>query len=176
VRSFDSHEELAEVFNRARMIPPCVVVFEDLDSIVTKENRSFFLNELDGFRSNTGVVVLATTNHPEQLDTAILERPSRFDRKYYFQLPAETERRAYIEKWNQGLQPDMRMSKAVAARLVDKTKDFSFAYLKELVVASMMQWISSSEPRSMDEILLAQAEALRGQMNTKNEKASSQSA
>lgn len=176
VRSFEDHEELAEVFNRARLIPPCLVVFEDLDSMVTNENRSFFLNELDGFRSNTGVVVLATTNHPEKLDPAILERPSRFDRKYYFQLPAAAERRAYIENWNEGLQADMRISKSVAAGLVDKTKDFSFAYLKELVVASMMQWISSSEPRSMDKILLVQADALRGQMTANNEKASAQSA
>lgn len=144
--------------------------------MVTNENRSFFLNELDGFRTNTGVVVLATTNHPEKLDPAILERPSRFDRKYYFQLPAAAERRAYIENWNEGLQADMRMSKSVAAGLVDKTKDFSFAYLKELVVASMMQWISSSEPRSMDKILLVQADALRGQMTANNEKASAQSA
>jgi AAA+ superfamily predicted ATPase len=176
VRSFEAHDELAEVFKRARMIAPCVVVFEDLDSMVTKENRSFFLNELDGFRSNTGVVVLASTNHPEKLDAAILERPSRFDRKYYFQLPAETERRAYIEKWNQELQADMRMSEAVAAGLVEKTEGFSFAYLKELVVSSMIQWISSSVPRSMDEIMLAQVEALRAQMNSKNEVASSQPA
>src|ERR1044071_952861 len=176
VRGFESHEELAEVFKRARMIAPCVVVFEDLDSMVTKENRSFFLNELDGFRSNTGVVVLATTNHPEKLDAAITERPSRFDRKYYFQLPAETERRAYLEKWNQGLQADMQMSKAVATGLVGKTEGFSFAYLKELVVSSMIQWISSSEPRSMDKIMLAQVHALRAQMNSKNEVASSQAA
>jgi SpoVK/Ycf46/Vps4 family AAA+-type ATPase len=46
---------------------------------------------------NTGVVVLATTNHPENLDTAILDRPSRFDRKYNFDLPAEAERLAYID-------------------------------------------------------------------------------
>ena len=144
--------------------------------MVTKENRSFFLNELDGFRSNTGVVVLASTNHPEKLDAAILERPSRFDRKYYFQLPAETERRAYIEKWNQELQADMQMSKAVAAGLVGKTEGFSYAYLKELVVSSMIQWISSSEPRSMDKIMLAQVHALRAQMNSKNEVASSQAA
>ena len=176
VRGFESHEELAEVFKRARMIAPCVVVFEDLDSMVTKENRSFFLNELDGFRSNTGVVVLASTNHPEKLDAAILERPSRFDRKYYFQLPAEKERRAYIEKWNQELQSDMQMSKAVATGLVGKTEGFSFAYLKELVVSSMIQWISSSEPRSMDKIMLAQVHALRAQMNSKNEVASSQAA
>lgn len=172
VRSFSDHEELAEVFRRARMVTPCVVVFEDLDSMVNKENRAFFLNELDGFRSNTGVVVLATTNHPEDLDTAILDRPSRFDRKYYFQLPSESERRTYLEKWNQELQPDMRMSEVVAAVLVDKTEGFSFAYLKELVVASMMQWISNSEPRSMDEVLLVQVKALRSQMNSKKESVS----
>jgi len=49
-------------------------------------------NELDGFETNTGVVILATTNHPDRLDPAILDRPSRFDRKYYFDLPAEAER------------------------------------------------------------------------------------
>src|SRR5690349_12665 len=80
-----------EVFKRARMKPPCVIVLEDLDSMIDNKNRSFFLNELDGFHSNTGVVVLATTNHPEKLDSSILDRPSRFDRKYYFQLPAEAE-------------------------------------------------------------------------------------
>jgi len=68
------------------------------------------------------------------------------------------------------------MSEAVAAGLVEKTEGFSFAYLKELVVSSMIQWISSSEPRSMDEIMLAQVEALRAQMNSKNEVASSQPA
>jgi SpoVK/Ycf46/Vps4 family AAA+-type ATPase len=68
---------------------------EDIDSMVTDKIRSLFLNELDGFATNVGVVVLATTNHPERLDPAILDRPSRFDRKYYFELPAEAERRAY---------------------------------------------------------------------------------
>src|SRR6185503_15392637 len=118
VRNFEGNEELAEVFKRARMINPCVVVFEDLDSMVTKENRAFFLNELDGFRPNTGVVVLATTNHPEKLDAAILERPSRFDRKYYFTLPLDSERLSYIRKWNDELQPEMRVTEAVAMEVV----------------------------------------------------------
>ena len=93
VRNFgyDDQEGMALLFARARMAP-CIVVLEDLDSMITNENRAFFLNELDGFSANTGVAVLATTNHPEKLDTAILERPSRFDRKYYFNLPAEPER------------------------------------------------------------------------------------
>ena len=161
---------MAEVFKRARMKPPCVVVLEDLDSMIDNKNRSFFLNELDGFHSNTGVVVLATTNHPEKLDSSILDRPSRFDRKYYFQLPAEAERLAYIAKWNEELQPELRVTQKGAAAVVRETQDFSFAYLKELFVASMAQWMSTGGAGSMDEVILAQAALLRTQMNLKQNK------
>ena len=132
-------------------------------------NRAFFLNELDGFQSNTGVVVLATTNHPEKLDPSILERPSRFDRKYYFRLPAEAERLAYIEKWNEELQPELRVTQSAAAAVVRKTENFSFAYLKELFVASMAHWMSTGRSGSMDEVILAQAKLLRGQMGAKKQ-------
>jgi len=157
------------------MTAPCVLVLEDLDSMIDKENRAFFLNELDGFYSNTGVVVLATTNHPEKLDTSILDRPSRFDRKYYFQLPADAERRAYIAKWNCELQPEMRVSEESVARVVSETQDFSFAYLKELFMTSMVQWLSTGGARPMGEVLIAQTELLRSQMKTKKKKASGSS-
>jgi len=170
VRGFGAEEEIAALFIRARMVTPCLIVLEDLDSMVTNKNRAFFLNELDGFRSTSGIVVLATTNHPEKLDTAILERPSRFDRKYYFDLPAEAERLAYLEKWNQELQPELRMTGAGAAAAVIATEGFSFAYLKELVVSSMVQWISSDGNVSMDDVISGQTELLHSQMNTKKEK------
>ena len=101
------------------------------------------------------MVVLATTNHPEKLDPAILDRPSRFDRKYYFQLPAEAERLAYIAKWNERLQPELRVSRAGAEVVVGKTEGFSFAYLKELFVTSMVQWMSTGRKQSMDEVMSA---------------------
>ena len=59
-------------------------------------NRSFFLNEMDGFAANGGILTLATSNHPERLDPAIVQRPSRFDRTYRFDLPAQRERAAYM--------------------------------------------------------------------------------
>jgi AAA+ superfamily predicted ATPase len=158
---------MSEVFTRARMTTPCVLVLEDLDSMIDESNRAFFLNELDGFHSNTGLVVLATTNHPEKLDSSILDRPSRFDRKYYFRLPADAERRAYIARWNGELQPEMRLTEKGMGRVVKETHDFSFAYLKELFVTSMVQWISSSGILSMDEVLLAQTNLLRSQMKCK---------
>jgi chromosomal replication initiation ATPase DnaA len=174
VRSFgygDDEDEVAEnmeeVFKRARMAPT-VVVLEDLDSMLNDTTRSFFLNELDGFRVNTGVIVLATTNHPEKLDTAILDRPSRFDRKYYFDLPAEKERLAYVRKWNCELQTELRISERGARLIVNETGGFSFAYLKELFVASMAQWMSMTGKRSMDDVILSQARLLRAQMKTTN--------
>ena len=154
---------MADVFERARMVP-CIVVLEDLDSMIDGNNRSFFLNELDGFQSNNGVVVLATTNHPDKLDPAILDRPSRFDRKYHFHLPAIAERLAYIMKWNNDLQTELQVSEKGAANVVSTTDGFSFAYLKELFVASMVQWISDGRGKSMDDVLLAQAGLLRDQM------------
>jgi AAA+ superfamily predicted ATPase len=168
VRSFKSQygteqDNMAEVFKRARMTP-CVVVFEDLDSMIDDNNRSFFLNELDGFQSNTGVVVLATTNHPDKLDSSILDRPSRFDRKYYFHLPTEPERLAYINKWNGELQTDLQVSEKGATQVVSASDGFSFAYLKELFVASMVKWMAEGSRKPMDEVLLAQTHLLREQM------------
>lgn len=170
IRSFKSENEteqenMSEVFKRARMLSPCVLVLEDLDSMIDNQNRSFFLNELDGFQSNTGVVVLATTNHPEKLDTSILDRPSRFDRKYYFELPRDSERFAYITKWNQDLQVEMRLTERGAYAVVKRTEGFSFAYLKELFVTAMVQWVTAGGFQSMDGVLLSQSEALRKQMS-----------
>jgi ATPase family associated with various cellular activities (AAA) len=171
VRSFKSEygteqENMAEVFRRARMMSPCLVVLEDLDALIDDENRAFFLNELDGFESNPGVVVLATTNHPAKLDTAIMDRPSRFDRKYYFYLPSAKERRLYIENWNEQLQIELLVSDIVVTRLICETEGFSFAYLKELFVASIAQWLVHQRSGSMDDIILAQLRVLRGQMKT----------
>ena len=99
VKSFQAehmteHDCIRQAFKRARKSAPCILVLEDLDSLINANNRSFFLNELDGFAANTGVVALATTNHPERLDASILDRPSRFDRKYHFDLPGPAERLA----------------------------------------------------------------------------------
>jgi AAA+ superfamily predicted ATPase len=155
---------IREVFDRARATTPCILVLEDLDSLVTPQNRSFFLNELDGFAGNTGILTLATTNHPERLDPAILNRPSRFDRKYPFDLPAVEERRVYIHQWNQTLQPALRLSDEGITGIAEATEEFSFAYLKELFLSATMQWIGAAQPGSMDEIMTQQVDVLRDQM------------
>jgi hypothetical protein len=171
VKSFKScwgtdHDRIREVFSRARKTTPSIVVLEDLDSLIDNENLAFFLNELDGFASNIGVVVLATTNHPEKLDQAILERPSRFDRKYYFNLPAAAERLAYLASWDQSLEAELRLPGPALPKLVEATEGFSFAYLKELFLSSMMQWIAEMGRQRMDAVMLNRVAVLRDEMTS----------
>jgi AAA+ superfamily predicted ATPase len=154
---------ISDVFRRARTAAPCLLVLEDLDALLTDENRAFFLNELDGFAVNTGIVVLASTNHPDHLDAAVLERPSRFDRKYHFELPMEAERSAYLTHWNATFEPPMRMSNNAIATLASMTHGFSFAYLKELVLAALMRWATAQE-EDLATLMSNQVEALRRQM------------
>ena len=163
------HQNIRSVFRRARHTTPCILVLEDLNSLIDDKNRSFFLNELDGFASNTGIIVVATTNHPERLDVAIVERPSRFDRKYHFDLPAEPERRAYIAAWNQTIDAEMHLTADTLAVVVEQTQGFSFAYLKELFVASMMRWISAPQRAPMDTVIREQTVLLREQMHSMND-------
>jgi AAA+ superfamily predicted ATPase len=171
VKSFAAEERLdqtniRQIFDRARRSAPCVLVLEDLDSLITDANRSYFLNEMDGFALNAGIVTLGTTNHPERLDPAIVERPSRFDRKYHFGLPASAERAAYLRRWSESWKPEMRLSEQGLARIAELTSGFSFAYLKELALSCLSAWVDVERPEAMDGIMTAQALALLDQMST----------
>lgn len=151
------------VFDRARKLRPCVLVLEDLDSMVNDDNRSFFLNQLDGFEENHGLIVLATTNHPERVDVAIVDRPSRFDRKYSFGLPSENERQTFLQRWQQKLGEETGWQTNEVSDAVSATKGFSFAYLKELVVSATMQWLQADE-NSFAKTLRGQAKLLGKQV------------
>ncbi len=152
------------VFARAREVAPCVLVFEDLDAMINDENRSYFLNQLDGVGRLSGILTLATTNHVERLDAAIVERPSRFDRKYAFALPGVRERRLYAAQWNARLDPELRVDEQALEEVVEGTADFSFAYMKELFVSSMVRWVSERERAPMREVLAKELVTLREQM------------
>jgi hypothetical protein len=159
-------ENIERVFHRAREVTPCCLVFEDLDAMITNDNRSVFLNQLDGFANASGMLTLATTNHPDKLDPAIVERPSRFDRKYHFALPNDVERGRYITRWRERLDQTMRISEQETEKLVVETDGFSFAYLKELFLSAMIRWIKTRAEGAMFGILSSQLVLLREQMRT----------
>jgi len=81
------------LFAEARKVAPCVVFIDEIDALGKRRGRSDdsasadadqmlnqLLIEMDGFDQNVGIVVLASTNRPDVLDTALL-RPGRFDRQ-----------------------------------------------------------------------------------------------
>lgn len=174
VKSFESnghrHQGVGDVFERARQVKGSILVLEDLDALVTDANRSYFLNELDGFAANDGMCVIATTNHPEQLDVAIVERPSRFDRKYHFVLPASRERRAYVSRWFAQRGAVAQPSAECVERVASQTDGYSFAYLKELCMSALMAWANTGggDAAALDAAVLAQCKQLRTQMSSRS--------
>ena len=128
------------IFQRARAMAPCVLVLEDLDSLVTGTTRSYFLNEVDGLEDNNGILMIGSTNHLERLDAGISKRPSRFDRKYHFKVPDLGLRRRHCEMWRGKLEEngDVEFGAEVVEMVARMTEGFSFAYLKELLVQSLL--------------------------------------
>lgn len=155
---------ITKVFDKARESAPCFLILEDLDSLVNPKNRSFFLNELDGFTRNSGIFIIASANDPGKLDAALVNRPSRFDRKYLFDLPSARERQRYLEFLSLSLAEELQLEPDEAARVADATEGFSFAYLKELVLSSMMAWISDGRQSSFAAVMEGNAVFLLSQM------------
>ncbi|KAF1827891.1 P-loop containing nucleoside triphosphate hydrolase protein [Dissoconium aciculare CBS 342.82] len=131
---------LNQIFQLARREAPCLLVFEDLDSIVNDRVRSYFLNEVDGIRKNDGILMIGSTNHLERLDPGISKRPSRFDRKYLFPNPNEEQRAAYMKYWQGKLadNKDLEFPDKLCPAIAKITPKFSFAYLQEAMVATLL--------------------------------------
>jgi transitional endoplasmic reticulum ATPase len=100
----ESEKGVREVFSKARENAPTVVFFDEIDAIATERGRntgdsgvservvSQLLTELDGLEALEDVVVVATTNRPDLIDSALL-RPGRLDRHVHVPVPDEEARR-----------------------------------------------------------------------------------
>ena len=103
----ESERGIREIFKRARQSAPCVIFFDEIDSIapirgaggetaVTERVVSQLLTELDGMENMHGVVVLAATNRADMIDPALL-RPGRFDKIVSIPLPDKESRRMILK-------------------------------------------------------------------------------
>ncbi|KAK8216782.1 hypothetical protein M8818_001745 [Zalaria obscura] len=103
VKSAPNPYHIRNVFSQARQQSPCLLVLEDIETIVTPLTRSYFFNEVDGLENNDGILMVASTNYLDRLDPGLAKRPSRFDRKYLFPAPNQHERELYCEFWRKKL-------------------------------------------------------------------------
>ena len=94
---------------------------------------------MDGVSSKNGIFVIATANDPSKLNEAILDRPSRFDRKWEFSLPNEDITVTYLEKWF-GKALKQKEYRSLAKTCV--SKKMSFAYIKELYITAAYSALS----------------------------------
>lgn len=121
-------------FREIQTDTPLVVLMEDIDSILEMYNESEVLNILDGVNQVDKVVFLATTNYPERLGARIINRPSRFDKRFKIGHPNEESRRMYFE-YIIGGKERVKTLKINLDQWVEDTENFSIAHLKELFTA-----------------------------------------
>lgn len=106
-----------DLFQQAKQKAPCIIFIDEIDAIGRSRGKGAFLGssnderestlnqlltEMDGFGTNTGVIVLAATNRADMLDPALI-RPGRFDRHIYLELPNMIERQAIFKVHMHGL-------------------------------------------------------------------------
>ena len=143
-RDGSRREVMRTIFERARALSPCVLALEDMDGFVNDQNRTVFLNELDGFGSNDGLLIIASSNHPGKIDEALLKRPSRFDRVFHIGLPGPEERAEYGRRLlaRSALAPRLSPSldvETLAQDVAARTEGFTPAYLKEAFLSAALQ-------------------------------------
>ena len=99
-----------DLFANAKSKAPCIIFIDEIDAIGRARGKTLasganderentlnqLLTEMDGFSTNSGVIILAATNRAEILDPALL-RAGRFDRQIYVELPGVNERKAIFD-------------------------------------------------------------------------------
>ncbi|NOU65554.1 AAA family ATPase [Paenibacillus sp. LMG 31461] len=128
-------ESIQEVFQAAAKMAPMILVIEDIDAMPQRA-RSYFLNILDGATSKEGIFLIGTTNYPEQIDPALMNRAGRFDRAYEIKLPDLELRQIYLEQKGIG----KLLNDASVFLTAKLTEGFTFAQLNELYVSAALQW------------------------------------
>lgn len=103
----ESERAVRLVFERARSSSPCIIFFDELDSLVPRRGSDSggggvservvnqLLTEMDGLESRRSVFVIAATNRPELIDPAMM-RPGRLDKLLYVPLPTADERASIL--------------------------------------------------------------------------------
>ena len=109
----ESEKAVRQIFKKARQTSPCIVFFDEIDSLAPRRGLSSdshvservvnqMLTEIDGLEEMHDVVIIAATNRPDIVDTALL-RPGRFDRMILTPVPDEKTRLEIFKAHTKGM-------------------------------------------------------------------------
>jgi transitional endoplasmic reticulum ATPase len=136
----ESEKGIRKIFEKARQVAPCIVFFDEIDSIASRRGRGIndsgvtervvntLLNELDGLEELNDVVILASTNRPDLVDPALL-RPGRFDRIIGTMVPNKEDRLNILKIHTRSMPLDKDVS---LNKLAEATEGFVGADIKSL--------------------------------------------
>jgi len=141
----ESEKGVRKIFERARQVSPCIIFFDEIDSLagkrgiehgqkVTERVLNQMLAEMDGIEDLSNVIVIGATNRPDMLDSALL-RPGRFDRILLAPAPTREGREEIfkIHTKKMPLAKDVKLMK-----LLEKTNGFVGADVEALVREAAM--------------------------------------
>ena len=142
-----SEEGVRKIFERARQVAPCIIFFDEIDSLaskrggpgasatkVTENVLNQLLAEMDGIEDLSNVIVIGATNRPDILDPALL-RPGRFDRIVYIPISDEKGREEILKIHTK----NMPLGKGVDLKEIAKETDgYTGADLESLVREAAM--------------------------------------
>lgn len=142
-----SEKSVRDIFERAAAAKPCVLFFDEFDSIAPKRGHDStgvtdrvvnqLLTAMDGAEGLDGVYVLAATSRPDLIDPALL-RPGRLDKSLICDMPVEEERLEILQAVSRKLDMDPNVQLQVYA---EKTEGFSGADLQALVYNAQLEAI-----------------------------------
>ncbi|MDG5819300.1 CDC48 family AAA ATPase [Natronococcus sp. A-GB7] len=161
----ESEKGVREVFEKARSNAPTVIFFDEIDSIAGERGQrqgdsgvgervvSQLLTELDGLEELEDVVVIATTNRPDLIDSALL-RPGRLDRHVHVPVPDEEGRKRIFEVHTR----DKPLADAVDLEwLASETEGYVGADIeavtREASMAASREFINSVDPDDMPDTI-----------------------
>jgi Cdc6-like AAA superfamily ATPase len=118
-------------FSKVEKDRKCIVILEDIDSLIQKFGESSYLEMLDSAKTINNVLFIATTNYPELLDPRIYNRPGRLGHVVRIGLPTEKAREAYLKA--------ILKKHDDVPHIVENTEGFTIDHLTALVDSTYRQ-------------------------------------
>jgi transitional endoplasmic reticulum ATPase len=165
----ESEKGIREIFRKARSAAPCIIFFDEIDSIAMARDSnssdavqrvvSQLLTEMDGLEEMKGVTILAASNRPDIIDPALM-RPGRFDKTIFIGNPDQKSREAILKVHvsSTKLADDINLEE-----IAEKTEGYSGAELSAIISYAKMELIrgyikehSNQIEKHLDELVLNQ--------------------